>query len=90
MENYESRITSLERARRDIEDNLVVIAALEKRQSELLREQSEYMASHEGRIREHDQQIREGAARSKALDERIEKLVSAMGEWIRRGKGGEL
>ncbi|MDQ2711880.1 MAG: hypothetical protein M3Y24_06535 [Acidobacteriota bacterium] len=75
--DHEQRITTLEQARKEIEDNILVIATLETRQSNLLREQSEYLASHETRLQQQE-------ARSHATDERIEKLVSAIGEWIRR------
>ncbi len=56
---------NLEAARNELEDALIVTAHLQQRQSQLLREQSEYVASHEERLRE--------------MDERIEKLVSAAG-----------
>ncbi len=39
--DHEQRITTLEQARKEIEDNLIVMAMLENRQSNLRREQSE-------------------------------------------------
>ena len=77
MSDHETRITTLVQARKEIEDSLLVMATLETRQSNLLREQSEYLASHETRLQQQEE-------RSRAVDERIEKLVSATGEWIRR------
>jgi hypothetical protein len=66
--NLESRVQTLEAARKELEDALIVTAHLQQRQSQLLKEQSEYVASHEERIR--------------GVDERIEKLVSAIGALI--------
>ena len=77
MSDHEARITTLEQARKEIEDNLIVMAHLETRQSNLIREQSEYLASHETRLQQQEE-------RNSATDQRIEKLVSAIGEWIRR------
>ncbi len=66
--NLETRVQSLEAARRELEDALIVTAHLQQRQSQLLKEQSEYVASHEERIR--------------GVDQRIERLVSAIGALI--------
>lgn len=66
--NFERRVTTLEAARKELEDVLIVTAHLQQRQSQLLKEQSEYVTSHEERIR--------------GVDERIERLVSAIGALI--------
>ena len=70
-------MTPIEQARKEMDEALVVMAHLETRQSNLLREQAEYLASHESRIRQQEE-------RSRVLDERIDKLVSAIGAWISR------
>jgi formate dehydrogenase maturation protein FdhE len=77
MNDHETRIKALEQARRELEDALIVTAHLATRQSNLLREQAEYLATHEQRIQKQEEHGR-------TLDERIDKLVSAIGEWIRR------
>lgn len=77
MNDHEGRISALEQARRELEDALIVMTHLETRQSNLLREQAEYLASHEARLQQQDKRNRE-------VDERIEKLVSGIGEWMRR------
>ncbi len=55
---------------KDLEDALLVQVQLEKRMRELVKDQAEYLASHETRLR--------------SLDERIDKLVSAVGTLISR------
>ncbi len=66
--NLERRVQTLEAARKELEDALIVTAHLQQCQSQLLKEQSEYVASHEERIR--------------GVDEGIERLVSAIGALI--------
>ena len=66
--NLEKRVQTLEAARKELEDALIVTAQLQQRQGQLLKEQSEYVASQEERIR--------------GVDERIEKLVSVIGALI--------
>ncbi len=77
MSDHESRITALEHARKELEDAMIVMAHLEKAQVERTKEHAAYLASHEESLRDHD-------SRMKDLDIRIERLVSAIGEWIRR------
>lgn len=69
-QNHETRISALEEARKNIEDALLVTSQLEARQSRLLRE----LAT------EQDEQ------RLKFIEqgERVDKLVIAIGELIRR------
>ncbi len=77
MPDIDERLKSLENAKREIQDSLIVISHLEARQSRLLKEQSEYLASHELRLQQSEE-------RNRAVDERIEKLVSASGVLISR------
>lgn len=55
---------------KSIEDALLVQVMLEKRMGELMKDQADYLASHETRLR--------------SLDERVDKLVTSIGELIRR------
>lgn len=75
MHGFEAPLTTLEAARKELEDAFFVLAQLEKKQSEMLREQAEYIAAHEKRLKEAEQRNRE-------VDIRIEKLVSAVGALI--------
>ncbi|MBV9248663.1 MAG: hypothetical protein JO227_05375 [Acetobacteraceae bacterium] len=84
MSDHESRITALEQARKELEDAMVVMAHLEKRQAERTKEHASYIANHEKSLADHDKRMKDHDKRMKDLDVRIEQLVSAIGEWIRR------
>jgi hypothetical protein len=79
--NLESRVLNLEAARKELEDALIVTAHLQQRQSQLLREQSAYVASREERLRVMDERI-EKLVSAGGVDEPIEKLVSAIGALV--------
>ncbi|MGA8028503.1 MAG: hypothetical protein WB992_15270 [Bryobacteraceae bacterium] len=76
-EEMEQRMERLEKARKEIEDSVIVMAHLENEMSQMLRDQAKYVASHEARLRQQEE-------RDRILDERIDKLVSAISEMIRR------
>jgi len=75
MPNFDGRLKTLADANREVQDSLVVISHLEARQSRLIKEQAEYLASHELRLRQSEQ-------RNHDADTRIEKLVSAIGALV--------
>jgi hypothetical protein len=75
MDDFESRLKVLENAHRELEDSFIVMTHLETKQSRLIKEQAEYMAGHETRLREAEQ-------RNRDVDVRIEKLVSAIGSLL--------
>jgi formate dehydrogenase maturation protein FdhE len=77
LPNFEERLKTLEEANRELRDSLVVIAHLETRQSSLIKDQAEYLAIHEVRLRQSE-------ARNKEVDERIENFVSAIGALIQK------
>jgi ABC-type phosphate transport system auxiliary subunit len=77
MPDFEQRLNTLKNANRELQDALTVIAHLEARQSRLSKEQAEYLASHEKRLRQTEQ-------RNQDTDARIEKLVSAIGTLIQK------
>lgn len=60
-----------------LEDALLVQVQLEKRMGQLIKDQAEYLTSHEARLKQL-------ADRDAALDARIEKFVSGMGEFLTR------
>jgi hypothetical protein len=70
-------MAALEKAHKELEDSFIVLTQVETRMSQLLREQTEYVASHEKRLQEQ-------AERDRVIEERIEKLVSAIGDLIAR------
>jgi hypothetical protein len=73
--NHEARLRRLEEAHKELEDAFIVMTHLETKQSQMLKEQAEYVANHEKRIREAEE-------RNRDVDARIEKLVSAIGALI--------
>lgn len=75
--DFGTRLTRLEAARKELEDSLVVMAHLEARQSQMIREQAEYMVEYERRLRETER-------RNNDVDKRIADLVSAIGVLIRQ------
>jgi hypothetical protein len=81
--NQEPRLTRLEQAVKEIEDNLIVMGHLETKQSNLIREQAEYLAGHEQRIQRTERGIEMLTETTNRLGLRIEALVSAIGEYIR-------
>lgn len=70
----------------DLEDAMLVQVQLEKRAAERVKEHAEFIASHEAAVNRFDQQLAAEAAQRRALDERVDKLVSAIGELIRSGR----
>jgi predicted nucleic acid-binding Zn-ribbon protein len=85
------RVETLEKARKDIEDSLVVMAHLENEMSQLFKQQAKNVASHEQRLKDVDdymagweKRMRKQEEFSGALDKRIDKLVSGIGELISR------
>jgi len=75
--NYGARITALEAARKEIEDALLVTSQLEARQSRLIRDLA---VGQDAQGREQEEQRRKFAEQG----ERIDKLVSAIGQLIAR------
>lgn len=69
-EDMSRRMAALEKAHKELEDSFIVMTHLETKMSQMLKQQAEYLSGHDQRL---DQ-----------IDERIDKLVSAIGEFIRR------
>ncbi len=82
MSDHETRITALEAARKELEAALTVMAHLETRQSSLLREQAEYMANHEERLKSAERQAATQRELNRDTDKRIADFVSAAGKLI--------
>lgn len=91
-----------EQWKKEIDDALAVMGGLQARQGRVLHEHSEWLEEHQRAMQRHQEWLQEHdrtmarieaslaaqAAAGKVTDERIEKLVSAIGEFIRRN-GGE-
>ena len=75
FDDHEQRLAKLEAARRELEDSFVVMTHLETKAAARVREHAEFIAAHEAAIAKQ-------LERTSALDERVDKLVLAIGELI--------
>jgi chromosome segregation ATPase len=90
-EEMRERMEALEKAHKELEDSFIVLTHVETKMSQLLKDQTEYVANHEQLLRQHEDRLQdyekrrqEQAERDRMLDERIDKLVLAIGDLIRR------
>ena len=77
MDQMEANYGKQSELMRELRDAVTVTAQLEARQGRLLKEHGEWLASHEAAARRFDSEMAE-------LKERIERLVSGFGEFMRR------
>ncbi len=82
MPDTNERLDKLEEARRIIEDNLIVMAHLEARQSEMLKEHPIFLAEHNKTMKEIKNILKQQTEKGKETDDRIEKLSLAIGTFI--------
>ena len=73
---------------RELRDAVNVTAYLEARQGRVLKEHGEWLEEHAAAMKGHDAAMKAHDAAMKALDERIARLVSGFGEFMRRDDGG--
>jgi L-lactate utilization protein LutB len=69
----------MQAAIKELEETMTVMAHLQARQAEMLKDHAEWLHTH-------DKAIAETREAGRALDERIANLVSAIGEFIARQK----
>ena len=77
-------MSRLEAARKEIEDSLVVMAHLEARQTQMIKDQAEYLVAHEARLKQAERQSAEQRTLNADVDRRIADIVSAIGALISR------
>jgi hypothetical protein len=70
----------LTQALRELQETAIVMAGIQAKQAKMLKDHAKWLV-------EHDRAITEARERGKATDERIEQLVIAIGEFIRRRDG---
>lgn len=94
----EERMSRLEKAFganddlvRELRDAVTVSAYMEARREKIVKDHSEWLISHDQAMRAHDRamlELKESAKtqqeQGRILDERIAKLVSGIGEFMRR------
>jgi hypothetical protein len=66
--------------KKEIEDALTVMGGLQARQGRALREHSEWLESHQKVMQKHEEWLQ-------SFDQRMDKLVVAIGELIQRNGG---
>lgn len=71
--SHEARLQALEAARKELEDAMVVMAHLEKKAGERIKEHAQILADHQQWLKKHDE-----------YGERIDKLVSAIADLVSR------
>ena len=72
---------------KELQETAIVMSGIQSRQAALLKDHAEWLQEPDRAIARHDQEMAEAQERGRATDERIDKLVSAIGELI-RGRNG--
>jgi len=79
-----------EQWKKDVDDALTVMGGLQARQGRVLKDHAEWLQEHDRTMARIEASIAAQVAAGKATDERIEKLVSGIGEFMRRGSPASL
>jgi len=66
---------------KELQDTLTVVVGIEARQAELIKGHGEWLQEHDRAMARLEKEDRK---RAREIDERIDKLVSAIGELIRK------
>jgi hypothetical protein len=92
-QEMERRMVPLQKAHKELEDSFIVLTQVETRMSNLLREQAEYMAGHEGRISEMETMRAASEARLQRIEtglaEATDKINLLIDREMRREGGPE-
>jgi hypothetical protein len=70
-------VPDLQQALKELQETAIVMSGIQSRQAALLKDHAEWLHSH-------DLAMTEARERGRETDERIAKLVSAIGELVRR------
>jgi hypothetical protein len=70
-------VPDLQQALKELQETAIVMSGIQSRQAALLKDHAEWLHSH-------DLAMTEARERGRETDERIAKLVSAIGESVRR------
>jgi hypothetical protein len=69
---------------KELQDTLTVVVGIQARQAELIKGHGEWLEDHDRAMARLEKELAEDRKRGREIDERIEKLVSAIGELIRK------
>jgi hypothetical protein len=75
----------LQQAIKELHETAIVMSGIQSRQAALLLDHAEWLQAHDCAMARHDKEMAEARERGRELDERIAKLVSAIGEMMRKG-----
>jgi hypothetical protein len=76
---------NLEQAIKELQETAIVMSGIQSRQTALLKDHAEWLEAHDRAMARHDKEMAEARERGRELDERIAKLVGAIGEMMRKG-----
>jgi hypothetical protein len=63
---------------KDLQDNLIVIAEIERRQSALLKEHSEFLVEQEGLLRRHERAIAESEEFRRKTEQNLSEITDKL------------
>jgi hypothetical protein len=69
---------------KELQDTLTVVVGIQARQAELIKGHGEWLEEHDRAMARLERELAEDRKRGREIDERIEKLVIAIGELIRK------
>jgi hypothetical protein len=69
---------------KELQDTLTAVVGIQARQAELIKGHGEWLEDHDRAMARLEKELAEDRKRGREIDERIEKLVSAIGELIRK------
>ena len=75
----------LQQALKELQETAIVMSGIQSRQAAVLKDHAEWLQAHDRAMARHDKEMAEARERGRELDERIDKLVSATGEMLRKG-----
>ena len=74
---YSQQVPDIQQAIKELQETAIVMSGIQSRQAELLKQHGEWLHSH-------DLAMTQARERGRETDERIDKLVIAIGELLRR------
>jgi hypothetical protein len=69
---------------KELQDTLTVVVGIQARQAELIKGHGEWLEDHDRAMARLQRELAEDRKRGCEIDERIDKLVSVIGELIRK------
>lgn len=80
----------MEAAIKQLQDASIVMAALEAKHATMMKDHADWLVAHDKAIAEGRARDKAADERGKAIDERIDRLVSGIGAWMRQTGGPDV